>query len=335
MQERNLAELGEEGLLARLAPLLERHTAGLPLPTGDDVAVSAPPDAGQRLVWTIDAMVEGTHFRFWPAAPGARWLGWKLAASNLSDLASKGARPLGALLSFGAPGEAPEQLIAEFYDGLDECLGAHGARLLGGDTVRAPQWSLSLAVVGLLAEGLPIAARHRARPGQGIYVTGRPGRAAAGLRILEGLSPVPAANEPELIEAHLRPRPRLAEGQALVAAFSDLAMLDVSDGIVRDGARVAGQSGVALHLERAQLPLPVVPTGFGQSALDLFLHGGEDYELLFTTAAPEPDVIRVVRQAGGAGVTRVGTVAEGSGVWLVPPEGERQRLTPKGFEHFA
>ncbi|MBX3730580.1 MAG: thiamine-phosphate kinase [Candidatus Sumerlaeia bacterium] len=334
MAKRTLAKLGEEGLLTRLAPMLQRHTAGLPLPTGDDVAVSPPPGAGQRLVWTVDAMVEGTHFRFWPAAPGARWLGWKLAASNLSDLASKGARPLGALLSFGAPGDAPEHLIAEFYDGLDECLTAHGARLLGGDTVRAPQWTLSLAVVGLLAEGLPIAARHRARAGQGVYVTGQPGRAAAGLRILEGLSSAPTTYASDLIDAHLRPRPRLAEGQALVAAFPDLAMLDVSDGIVRDGARVADQSGAALHLERDRLPLPAVPPDFGQSALDLFLHGGEDYELLFTTAAPESDAARVLQQIGGAGATRIGTVVEGEGVHLVEADGVPRRLTPKGFEHF-
>ena len=112
-----LSDKGEAGLLAALQPILRRHTAGLPLATGDDVAITEPETADVRLVWTTDTMVEGTHFRFWPQNTG-RMLGRKLVESNLSDLASKGARPKHALLSFGAPAETSLDLATAFFEGV-------------------------------------------------------------------------------------------------------------------------------------------------------------------------------------------------------------------------
>lgn len=342
MAASRLSDLGEDGLLRLLEPLLRRHSEGLPLGTGDDVAVTPPPGPGlPRLVWTIDAMVEGTHFRFRGRAGEAQALGRKLAASNLSDLASKGAEPQYALLVLGAPGEARQTDLEAFFGGLGEELTRAGARLVGGDTVRAPQWTLSLALVGTLEAGLSIARRNRAKPGHGVYVTGDPGRAGAGLMVLE--SGQGTDRWPGLLEAHLRPVPRLAEGRALVAALGDLAMIDLSDGVARDARRIAQMSGVRMVLEEARLVYADDLMSFVRSrpegeahARQCYLHGGEDYELLFTTAASEEDVRKIFRDAGIATpVRRIGTVQQGQGLVLQTSEGVMEQLGGGGFEHFA
>src|SRR5690606_30004345 len=117
----------------------------------------------------------------------------KLVTQNISDLASKGALPLYAILTIGVPGETSMERLRRFYRGLDEDLTLHGARLIGGDTVRAPQWTLSLTLVGTLDESLPIASRSRAMVGQHIYVTGWPGESGAGYALLNHEANLPVA----------------------------------------------------------------------------------------------------------------------------------------------
>lgn len=326
-----MAAAGEDGLLAALRPLLQRHTEGLPLPSGDDASITAPGEP-RRMVWTIDSMIEGTHFRWWPHPEAtAEALGEKLAASNLSDLASKGARPLHALLSLGVPGEVSMQSVSAFMEGLASALEAHGARLVGGDTVRAPCWMLTLSLAGELDPEATIAARSKACPGHGVYITGCPGEGAAGLWLLEsgGATSGPMTH---LVRRHLRPTPRLAIGREAAARFPDLAMIDLSDGLARDAARVAELSGVRLVLERGRLPLtePLREAAqrAGRDPLDWILHGGEDYELLFTTAAPAEEVCALSPL-----IRRVGRVESGSGLVLAT-EGTLEPLPSRGFEHY-
>lgn len=341
--ENTLRQLGEDGFLELLRPTLRRHTEGLPLGTGDDVAITKGTPAGHRLVWTIDAMQENTHFRFWAGAPGAEWIGRKLAASNLSDLASKGAHPLFGLLSFGAPGGAPAHLIEEFYGGLDAELTEAGARLAGGDTFRADCWTLSLALVGTIPSDLPIAARTNAKVGQNIFVTGWPGRSGAGFQILEKNLLAGGLDEDArnaLVEAHIRPKARLAAGQALTRELRDLAMLDVSDGVERDARRIATQSGVQLVLETGEFPIAreIVKASpqLGKAPGQMFLFGGEDYELLFTSMADTNRVRGVLEGAGvNLDVTRIGHVREGGGVVLRLPDGTERPPEKESYEHFS
>ncbi len=326
-----LHELGEDGFLELFRPIFQRHTRDLILGTGDDVAVTPPEAPNQRLVWTIDSMIEGTHFRFWPNLEDAAWLGHKLAACNLSDLASKGACPTYALLSLGVPGNASVNQLRSFYAGLDAQLSEHGAALIGGDTVRAPQWSLTLTLVGTLEDTLPVAARDRATPGQNLYVTGWPGESSAGFRLLESGE---NTSHP-LVEAHIRPEPRVAEGQTLVRAFQDLAMIDISDGVTRDARRLVEESNVRIVLDETGFPLSprLVEecAARGWNASELFLHGGEDYELLFATAA---DLETVTRALANTPVACIGHVESGTGLAIRRQNGEEMDLTPKGFEHF-
>lgn len=331
MKKTTLSESGELGLLKVLGPMLRRHTEGLPLGTGDDVAITDE-GQGRRMVWTLDTMVEGTHFKWWnhPEAT-ARALAWRLVSANVSDLASKGAKPLYTLVSLAVPGETSLETIKDFYTGLDEACCQYGLKLIGGDTVKAPQWTITLAVTGELHGAVSIAARSKAQSGMNVFVTGCPGESAAGLAILQGeLIVTDKKVETELVRRFFHPTPRLDAGKALAQAFPDLAMIDVSDGVVADAGQIARQSGVAVHLEEERLPISRALKCVEEKAEELLLHGGEDFELLFATDHSPEEVQRVCDGAGiNCYIHQIGVVREGQGVFL-----DGQAIGRSGFEHF-
>ncbi|GAA0763368.1 thiamine-monophosphate kinase [Erythromicrobium ramosum] len=221
----------------------------------DDCAVLTI--GGETLVITHDMMAEGTHFR--PDADMAD-VAWKLVASNISDLAAKGAEPVGVLL-----GHMLGRDDARFLVGLHEALAAFGAPLLGGDTVAAQgARSFGLTAIGR-ATHQPVPSRSGARPGDSIYLTGPVGRAMLGF-----------AGDAEHLTAFNRPQPRLAEGQALAPHVS--AMMDVSDGLLLDSWRMGQASGVTFALETDAIPVA------DPSRLADCIRWGDDYELLFTAA---------------------------------------------------
>jgi thiamine-monophosphate kinase len=329
-----IADLKEAGLLARYAPLLRRHTAGLELPTGDDVAITL--ETAGRMVWTIDTMVEGTHFRWYdhplctPAAIAA-----KLVASNASDLASKGAIPRWALLSLGVPSHARIAALDDFFAGLDRALLEHGLRLIGGDTVGSPQWTMTLTVTGELPPGLTIAARHAAVPGMGLWLVGWPGESAAGFHLLNDrtMDQTPAAHH-DVIQSHLSPMVDVAVGRRIVEQLAPVAMIDTSDGPAKDAGEIARASGVAILIEELPLSpaLQLAASRLGRDPLDLAFYGGEDYGLLFCTSAADSEVVRAVGSA--LPLHRIGRVVEGAGVWFARPDGTRAPLATSGFDHF-
>ncbi|MCK0100232.1 thiamine-phosphate kinase [Qipengyuania sp. S6317L1] len=253
---------------------------------------------GEALVLTHDAMAQGTHFR--PDADLAD-VAWKLVASNLSDLAAKGAEPIGVLLGYGLGADDKR-----FIKGLHEALNAFEVNLLGGDTVKAQ----GPRVFGLTAIGkamhIPVPARGRASVGDAIYVTGPLGCAMLGF---EGV--------PEHAKAFNRPHPRIAEGLSLAPHVS--AMMDISDGLLLDCWRMASASyGVAFELKRSTIPVA------DATRLDECIRWGDDYELLFT--APTTVVLPVP-------ATQIGTVtaADFAPLWL-----DDEILTPQqglGFQH--
>lgn len=213
---------------------------------------------GETLVVTHDMMVEGTHFR---ADADMADVAWKLVATNLSDLASKGAEPVGVLL-----GHMLGASDARFLEGLREALDAFDTPLLGGDTVAGRGTrSFGLTAIGR-ATHTPVPSRSGAREGDKVYVTGPVGRAMLGF---EGV--------PEHRAAFERPVPRLAEGKALAPIVT--AMMDVSDGLLLDAFRMAGASGVTFVLDQAAIPV-ADPARASEA-----LRWGDDYELLFTAPA--------------------------------------------------
>lgn len=271
---------------------LARHPAARGLL--DDAAVL------DGLVLTHDMIVEGVHFL--PHDPAGD-VAWKLVAVNLSDLAAKGTTPAGVLLGYALA--ADTEWEAAFLTGLDAVLAAYDVPLLGGDTVSLPagaRRTLGLTAIGR-AEG-PVPSRNGALPGDALYVTGTIGDAGAGLAMAQGR----IATDPALLAAYRRPVPRLADGRALAPVVH--AMMDVSDGLLLDSARMAEASGVAVSIDLDTVPLSNgyrALDGDGQDARMRAATAGDDYQLLF--AAPADIALPVP-------ATRVGTVSAGSGLSL-------------------
>jgi thiamine-monophosphate kinase len=273
---KRLSELGEFGLLAEL----ERRG----LASGQD-AEGAVLEGG--LVVTQDVLVEGVHFRFeWTSW---RDLGYKAAAVNLSDLAAMAAEPLGLLVGLAVPPETGDAAILELYEGIAEA----GVPVLGGDTTAAGEFSVSVTAVGR-SERVP--GRAGARPGDVLVVTGPLGGAAAGLYTLEhGLE-----GFDEFVERHRRPPFRLEEGRRLGAVAH--ALIDLSDGLLFDAARIAARSGCKLVIDVESVPQAARLEEIAELP---FWAMGEDYELL-AAVAPE--------DATALGLPVVGRAEEGAGV---------------------
>jgi thiamine-monophosphate kinase len=289
---------GEAAFIAALRGLAS-HPAARGL--ADDCAVLEV--GGETLVLTHDMMVEGVH---WLHGQDPADVAWKLLATNLSDLAAKGAEPLCVLLGYSLTADD-----ARFAAGLGEALAHFGVPLLGGDTVRNP----GPQVLGLTALGRatcrPVPSRSGAQAGDGVWITGPVGAAMLGFEALS------AGNTSADTSAYRRPVPRLTEGRALAPLVT--AMMDVSDGLLLDGTRLAEASGVCLSLDPAAIPLPAdLPPARARDALSW----GDDYELLFTFPAGAPPPCPA---------HRIGMVLPRADVPLLlggtPPEG------PLGFEH--
>jgi thiamine-monophosphate kinase len=290
------------------------------------------PRAGEELVLTTDALVEDVHFRRRPER--MRALGEKALAVNLSDVGAMGARPLGALLTLGLPESADVASIDAFLGGFLGLARASGCPLVGGDTVRAPQWLVNVTVVGAVARGRALL-RSGARPGDRIFVTGELGGAAAGLALLEcGGARTPS--ERRMAKRQLAPRPPFRAGEKLARARLASAAIDLSDGLVRDLGHVARASGVALHVEVERVPLErglaAAATRLGADALALALAGGEDYELAFTARPRAPSAQEFTRRLG-CRVTEIGVARPGRGLHF-RREGRAFEPPAPRFEHF-
>jgi thiamine-monophosphate kinase len=291
----------------------------------DDAAVLEV--GGTTLVLTHDMIVENVHFL--PDDPPGD-VAWKLVAVNFSDLAAKGARPLGVLLGYGLREDAAWN--AAFVEGLGKVLAAFGVPLLGGDTtslpVDAPN-SFGMTAIGL-ASG-PAPSRAGARPGDALWVSGTIGDARPGLRI--------ARREREgpdwLVERYRNPRPRLEAGQRIAPLVS--AMMDVSDGLLLDADRLAEASGVRARLALDAVPLSDAYRAYHQqddrTARLSAATAGDDYELLFTAPAARSVEILAIGEELGLSFTRIGEIEEGSGLTLFDGEDEVRLPSHLGYEH--
>jgi thiamine-monophosphate kinase len=331
---------GEDALVRIIRELTSRagRGAGVRVGIGDDCAVLEP-SAGAALLAKTDLLLEDVHFRRRWAEPAD--IGWKAMAVNLSDIASMGGRPRWALVALAVPEDTSADEIVAFYEGALAVAGPHGVTIVGGDTSSSPAgWFVNVMLLGE-AVGAPCL-RSTARPGDTLAVTGALGRAAAGLAVLErGAAPagVDAAHVTAVTAAHLRPRPRVAEGAWLGAAGGVTAMMDVSDGIGIDLPRLLGESAVGARVDVDRLPIDAatraVAAALGADATAWATGGGEDYELLLTC---EPAAFERLR-AGladrlGATLTAVGEIVAGAPAarWL---SREREVAVARGFEHFA
>jgi thiamine-monophosphate kinase len=296
------------------------------------------PTPGARLIATTDLLIEDVHFRRRYAE--AADVGWKALAVNISDVASMGGRARWALVALACPaGTTPEEIDA-FYAGALALAREHGVAVVGGDTSSSPGgWFVNVSVLG---EATRVLLRSTASPGDVIAVTGTLGRSAAGLAVLErddapvGLDPDTLA---EMTAAHLRPRPRVAEGRWLGAADGVTAMMDLSDGLAMDLGRLCAESRVGATVALDTLPISAgtrrVATMVDHDVRAWATGGGEDYELLVVSAAEAfPRIATGLADATGTVLTRIGTIERGPSVRFVDAAG-REVDVARGFEHFV
>ncbi len=309
-----------------------RGGAGVALGIGDDCALLRA-RAGEEIAVTTDLSIDGRHFRLGWHPPEA--VGHRTLARGLSDLAAMGARPLAAFVSLGLPKDlvtpagAGRSWVSRFYDGLLALAEAHKTPVAGGDMAESPVALADIVLVGAVPRGRAML-RSGARPGDGIYVTGTLGGSAAGLAKLAelggGTRRVPA-RWASLMQPHLYPQPRLAQGEWLRRRGIAAAAIDLSDGLSTDLAHICEESGVAAEVDADAIPLGVGAT------LEQALHGGEDYELLFTARADR----RVPAKVAGVAITRIGVVARRQRnrpqIALIR-DGARQPLEARGWQHF-
>jgi len=298
--------------------------SGIVTGIGDDCAVLAIP-RGHQLLVTTDFTLEGVHFRrdWHPAAV----VGRLCLTRGLSDIAAMGGDPIAAFLSLAFPRSLPQTWVEAFLQGLLRLANEFRVTLAGGDTAESRKGVVAdIVVVGSVPIGEAIL-RSGARPGDGIYVTGELGGSSAAVEELSARRRIHPQHYPRLF----RPLPRLVVGRVLRQRGLASAMIDLSDGLSTDLAHICEASGVGARILAASIPRAVVGRpGIGVD-LRVALHGGEDYELLFTA----PRAKRIPGRIAGIPVSLIGQITRGQRLVLIDENGAETRLHPQGWQHFS
>lgn len=322
-----VSELGEFGLIERLARMAGEKDERLLIGIGDDAAAWKG-DASIQLA-TVDSLIQGVHF----PADTVPWteLGWKALAVNLSDIAAMGGVPGYALVSLALPPQTEVDDVTALYTGLLKLAKKYGVTIVGGDISDAPMVVINVTVLGS-SPRKRLLTRSTAKPGELIAVTGYLGAAAAGLEMLTKKLEFEPKVTADFRQAFFRPTPRLAEGQLLLEQGVKTA-IDISDGLLADLSQIGKASQVGARIDANRVPVaPRVKAAFGEKALELALTGGEDYELLFTAKA---EVIARIKKATSCPISAIGEITAGQGVTVVDRRGKPMELGRAGWEHFT
>lgn len=298
---------------------------------GDDCAIlrllSARGKQQDTLV-TTDFSLEGIHFRRDWHSPES--VGHRCLTRGLSDIAAMGGQPVAAFLSLALPRDLPQSWVSRFIRGLIGLAEKYGVPLAGGDTAESPDGILAdIIVVGVAPKGRAML-RSGARPGDRIYVSGELGGSAAAVRLMQKKQSKKSTLNPQNYPRHFFPDPRIELGRILREKALATAMIDTSDGLSTDLAHICEESGVGAEILAEAVPCASVGKPSREVDLELALHGGEDYELLF--AAPRSK--RVPSQIAGVRITQIGHITRYEKVILMNRAGVGLELKPQGWEHF-
>jgi thiamine-monophosphate kinase len=320
---------------SRIGTVPERSgETNLRLGIGDDSAVIAP-SVKTDWVLSCDAFLEGVHF--WANRHPADSVGYKSLVRATSDLAAMGAAPRLFLLTLALPASRTAAWLDEFLKGMGRAAQQLGMRLAGGDTTKFPAVSISITVLGEVPRGLAVT-RSGARPGDLIYVSGKLGRAQLGLELLrKGFGR--KRRDRRLLQPHLYPAIRIELGAWLAQKRVASAMMDLSDGLSTDLPRLCRSSGVGARVVAGNMPCVEIPvetrrllTKGNLDPLQMALHGGEDYELLFTV--PPKKVKRLREAPGFFELTAIGEITAKRDLVIVSTDGRQQRLQSLGWDPF-
>jgi thiamine-monophosphate kinase len=320
-----LKELGERRVITKIRRAFGEPRTDILIGIGDDAALVKAP---RSLLLTTDILVEDEDFR--RAVHPPRLLGRKALNVNLSDIAAMGGRPLHALVGMAMPGDVEESWLRQFMAGFRSAAREARVALVGGDLSRSEKIMISVTVTG---EANSPVTRSGARAGDGIFVSGTLGDAARGFRLLEegGLKGTSRGAGP-FVRAFLDPVPRLELGALLARRKLASAMIDISDGLSVDLAHICEESGVGSEVDASRIPISAALRRLSKDPLALALHGGEDFELLFTVR--QAKIAAVEKLPSKFRLTRIGRVTAGNKMFLVGPDNKKEPLRAGGFEHF-
>jgi thiamine-monophosphate kinase len=320
----------EDRLIAKFFAPIATHPGALGL--SDDAAFIKPPP-GCDLVLKTDAIIGGVHF-FPEDAPQS--VAGKALRVNLSDLAAKGAKPLGFLLSLALPKDVGDEWLSRFADGLRDDAALFSCPLFGGDTVRTSgPIAISIAMFGSVPEGSMVR-RAGARPGDHVFVSGSIGDAALGLSLRKGAAwKLTDAQRQHLISRYLLPQPRNALAEAVRTHASSA--MDVSDGLAGDFAKLCRASGVAADIDIGKVPLSDAAKAViaaEPASLETALTGGDDYEIVCTIPAAKADTFRAAAKAADVAISEIGEIKAGEGVRFLAAGGQALSFKRASFSHF-
>jgi len=335
-----ISGIGEFGLIDRLRTLIQKEgaqTPGVALGIGDDTA-SIHPREGYEILVTCDSLVEGRHYL--PAHTTAFDLGRRAMTVNISDIGAMGGTPLYALVSLGLQGKTPVTDVENMYRGFLRELKPFEASIIGGNITKTNEINfIDITLLGEVEKG-KIVRRSTAKTGDSILVTGYPGQAVGGLRLLlESERPDELRDNP-LVRAYITPSHRAREGHAIARSGYARAMIDTSDGFLADLGHICEESGVGAVLVQSDLPsnddLRQAAQLLNQDLYELILKDSDDYELIITCSAVHVEKIRsVIAGVSRTPVTEVGYMTETAGeIRLIFPDGRMRNLQPKGWDHF-
>jgi thiamine-monophosphate kinase len=332
---KEIHDIGEFGLIERI-----RRTAGknpknsrILIGIGDDAALFKL-SPGMACAATTDTMVEGVHFdlRYTTFLD----LGHKAMASNLSDIAAMGGKPLLALVSLSLPAKISVNDVDRLYDGMCSMAKKHRVVVAGGDIVKSRELSITLTLLGE-CDPKNTGLRSGARLGDAILVTGTLGASQAGLDLLNSKSKI-KNQKSKLVQKHLRPEPRVSEAKLLAGRFKLHGMIDISDGLASELHHLSQASRVGIVIDQGALPLDErasdIARILGRDPLGYCLYGGEEYELLFTLPPREAIKARDLVRKHGTPCAIIGQAVKGSQVSIISRKGRKEKLTNRGYKHF-
>ena len=314
--------LPERHLIAQLRRKLRSRSKEVAFGIGDDSAILRIP-RGEEVLVTTDFSLEGVHFRREWQSPEC--IGHRCLARGLSDIAAMGGRPIAAFLSLSVPSKLPQSWVDHFFSGLLRLARQYKVELAGGDTAQSPDGVLAdIVVVGRAKRGTALR-RSGAKPGDRIYVTGELGESGAALELLSA---------GKITRRDVFPTPRIPVGEWLRKSRLASAAIDISDGLSTDLEHICEESGVGAVIQTEAIPIHLAAQKLGRNndssiSLNLAVHSGEDYELLFTA----PRSKRVPRRVAGVRITQIGEMVRGKKINLIR-KGKSGTLVIRGWEHF-
>jgi len=323
-----MKKINEKELIAGIRKDFGIESCGaVELGIGDDAAVIK--NGEKKLVLTKDLLIEDVHFVFSSHPPA--FLGRKSLCINLSDIAAMGCTPKYALLGLGIPAKVKVEWVQDFFSGFKEATLEYNTALIGGDLTQADKVVISISLIG---EGERYIRRCGAKPGDLLFVSGTLGDSAQGLIISkQGIGLGEGVNTDFLLRAFFDPVPRVALGKKLAELKLASAMIDISDGLSVDLKHICEESSSGAEIELNRIPISPELSSVRENPLDLALHGGEDYQLLFAVS-PEKEK-QVSNLSSKFKITKIGRIISGRDIFIKGKNGTRKLLEIKGYQHFT